>query len=189
MNPELHHEHASVSLKVLLLIFSVLLIIALGSFVYLQNNAVDTTDYSTTKPVPKVKQVETEDKAIACGDTKLYGFSLTFGDKWSGYKVKEVKPDYAIVTCYFEMPTASTDSVWTEASIDHDANYASIFAVSVYTPAQWQTALTEPNASAELGHNDSYYWGYAPAQSLPEDLAATNIDDDISNVVATFSAL
>lgn len=43
-------HHATVSLKVLLLIFSVLLLIALGWFVYAQNTAVDTTDYSTATP-------------------------------------------------------------------------------------------------------------------------------------------
>lgn len=186
-----NHEHASVSLKVVLLVFAIVLAGALGYLVYQQRTAVDSTDYSARSVkdvVPTAKTEETEVASanlVACGD-KVYGFELTFGAKWTGYKIKEVKPDYAIVTCYINMPTSSTDEVWTTESVTNFAKYASIFAVSVYTPAQWLTAETEPNKPTKLGENANYVWGWSQAQALPEDLQASKISDDIKNVVATF---
>jgi len=49
------HEHASVSLKVVLLVFAVILVGALGYFVWDFQNTPDTTDYST----PKITKTET----------------------------------------------------------------------------------------------------------------------------------
>ena len=60
MENEVHneHEHASVSLKVILLVFAVILVGALGYFVWDYQNTPDTTDYST----PKITKTETEEK-------------------------------------------------------------------------------------------------------------------------------
>jgi hypothetical protein len=193
-NEQSNHGHVSGPLKIILSILALVLIGALSYVVWMQNTPPDTTDYSTQpvkRQTPKsVSQVEStpavpEIVAIACGD-KAYAFSLTFGDMWKGYKVKEYKPAEAIIYCYFEMPTTSKDEVWTTATTDHDKGYASIFAVGVYAPAQWTTALTEPNTSAELGKNNNYVWGYSPAQALPDDLQTKKIADDVKNVVATF---
>ena len=43
------HEHATLSLKILLLVFAVVLLGALSYLVWAQNTAPDTTDYSATK--------------------------------------------------------------------------------------------------------------------------------------------
>jgi hypothetical protein len=174
------HEHATTSMKVVLLVFVLALLAVLGYFVWYQNTTPDTADY--TAPNVSKKAAETA-KAVECGDD-AYAFSLTFGDKWDGYKVKEVAPDYAIVTCYFTMPTASADTVWTTAADDHDSGYASVFAVSVYTPTQWTAAQEEANKPTELGHNDNYYWGWSQAQAIPDDLAG--VYADAKNVVASF---
>lgn len=178
------HEHASTSLKVVLLIFVITLVAALGYLVWAFMSDPDTTDYSAANV--KKQAGQSEAKAVACGDEDKYGFELTFGAMWTGYKIKEVTPTYALVTCYFTMPTTSTDTVWTTAAIDHAASYASVFAVSVYTPAQWTASQEEANKPTELGHNTSYYWGWAPAQALPDDLQTKKIADDVAVVVATF---
>jgi len=188
-NEAQNHDHATTSMKVLLLVFAILLVGALGYMVYQQNTAPDETDYSTN--VVKKSTTETTPvvttEPIACGDTTKYGFELELdGTIWKNHTIKEVKPDYAIITCYFTMPTTSTETVWTAEAIDHAKKYSSIFAVSVYTPSQWTTALTEPNPSTELGHNTDYYWGWAPAQALPQDLQDSKISADVKNVVATF---
>lgn len=47
MQPELNHDHATANLKVVLLIFVLVLVGALGYLVWAQNNEADTTDYST----------------------------------------------------------------------------------------------------------------------------------------------
>lgn len=175
------HEHATTSLKVVLLVFALVLV---GALAYLVQATYSQTE-ETTEVAPSVKDKTEESAAVDCGE-KDYAFQLTFGDKWTGYKVKEVVPTYALVTCYFEMPTASTEATWTAAATDHSAKYASVFAVSVYTPAQWTTAQTEANKPTKLGENDSYVWGYSPAQALPEDLQTAKIADEVKTVVATF---
>ncbi|GEM_PF-2217417 len=194
-NNEPTRGHVSSSLKNVLFVVGLVLIGVLGYLVWMQSTVTDVTDYSlppvkkhVSEPADKVVGVPAtpEVAAVTCGD-KAYAFSLTFGNKWNGYKVKEYKPGAeAIVYCYFEMPTTSQEEVWTTASTDHDKGYASIFAVGVYTPAQWTTAKTEPNASKELGSNANYVWAYSPAQAYPDDLQASKIADDVKNVVATF---
>lgn len=181
------HEHASVSLKVILLVFAIVLVGALSYLVYLQRSAPDITDYSAPsvkKTTSTTRAETTEDTALACGDTKLYGFAMTFGNLWTGYKIKEVKPGYALITCYINMPTASTDEVWTSQSTTNFAKYASLFAVSVYTPAQWTTAQAGANKPTLLDQNGNYVWGWSPAQAYPDDLAT--VAADVENIVATF---
>ena len=187
-NPE--SEHAAVSLKVILLIFAIILVGVLGYLVWDYQTSPDTTDYSTPKLTTTNESASTETTesteaaAIDCGDD-AYTFNLTFGDDWTGYKIKEVVPTYALITCYVTMPTASNEGTWTAAGTDHDAAYASVFAVSVYTPAQWTLSQEEANKPAELGHNTSYYWGWSQAQAVPTDLEV--VYADAKNVIATFS--
>src|SRR3989344_5188173 len=135
MNPQLPSHHASPSMKLILLVFAIILVGVLGYFVYQQNTAADTTDNSTvvkkstSGSATETKTAKTADEnLVACGDTAKYGFDLTFGSIWTGHKVTEVlekdmvpQPGYAVVTCYFTMPTTSTETVWTTAAIDHPA--------------------------------------------------------------------
>ena len=185
-NIENSHEHATTSLKVVLLVFALVLVGTLAYLVSAQNRSTDSTDYS----VPAITKKSTKkqsDNLVTCGETDKYGFELTL-DKttWKNYKITEVKSDSAVITCHFTMPTTSTETVWTAEGTDHAAGYASVFAVSVYTPTQWTTALTEANPPTELDHNTEYYWAWAPAQSLPEDLQTSKIADEVAKVVATF---
>ncbi len=178
------HEHATTSLKVVLLVFALVLV---GALAYLVQATYSQTE-DNVEVAPSVKDKTEENataKAVQCGDD-AYAYQLTFSDDWSGYKVNEVTPTYALVTCYFEMPTTSIETTWTAASTDHSAGYASVFAVSVYTPAQWTAAQEEANKPTKLGENANYVWGYSPAQALPEDLQTSKIADEVKTVVATF---
>lgn len=195
-------EHASTTLKVLLLIFAIVLVGGLGYLVWYQNRAtVDTdTNYVITPSATATATGSgavagsgtTAATALACGDTTKYGFNMTFGNLWTGMKVKQIlqanmdpQPGYAVVTCYFNVPTTSTDTVWTTASTTNYAHYAGLFAVSVYTPAQWATAIAEPaEVPTKLGENANYVWGWSQAQAVPDDLTAAYAD--AKNVVATF---
>jgi hypothetical protein len=177
------HEHATTSLKVVLLVFALVLV---GALAYLiQATYSQTEETAEVAPSVKDKTEAVTDNTVECGD-KAYTYELTLSDDWKGYKVKEVTPTYALVTCYFEMPTTSAETTWTAASTDHSAGYASIFAVSVYTPAQWTAAQEETNKPTKLGETAEYVWGYSPAQALPDDLQASKIADEVKNVVATF---
>lgn len=181
-----HHDHATVSMKVILLVFAIVVVAALGWLVWQQNsNPVssggDTVKTTATKTTTTTKTADAN--AVACGD-KAYAFDLTFGKLWTGYKIKEVKPTDAIVTCYITLPTTSTDPVWTAAAIDHDAKYASLMAISVYTPAQFTAASADANAPTKLDSNANYVWAWSQAQAIPTDLDAAYKDD--KNLVATF---
>ena len=79
---ELHsdHEHASTSLKVVLLVFAVVLVLALGYLVWNQNVTTDTTDSSSTV----IKKTTTTDPTA---DWETYtdtanGFSLKYPSDW-----------------------------------------------------------------------------------------------------------
>lgn len=82
---EIHdnHEHASTSLKVILLVFALVLVGTLGYLVWDFNRTPDTTDYST--PVAK-KKTETTTTADETADWKNYtnreqGFSVNYPNK------------------------------------------------------------------------------------------------------------
>lgn len=191
LNTHTEHNHATTSLKVLLLVFAVLLVGALGYMVYQQNTEPDTADYSAPKITAKKTTTDTTkadtSELIACGDTNKYGFELAFESAlWKDYEVKKWVANAGIVYCYFNVPTSSTETIWTQADFNRSAKYASVFAVSITSPELWQEIVAGANPPTELGHNDDYYWGWAPSQSLPQDLQDSNISADVKNVVATF---
>jgi len=188
---EMHtdHEQATTSMKVILLVFVLVLVGALGYLVWTANNTPDSTDNSgvvikktTTKATTPA--ATPADNTVACGD-KAYAFSLTFGTLWNGYKVKEVKPadNAAIIYCYFNMPT--TNSFYATASSTNLAGYASVFAVGVYTPTQWAAVVGTPDEGTKLGSNAGYVWNYSMAQADPDNFTALRAN--VKNVVATFA--
>lgn len=173
-------------MKVMMLILGLVIVATLGYFTWYvgaEQEAIEEIAPKVAKDTASEAIEVAESNAVACGE-KAYAFELTFGELWKGHKIKEVTPNYAIITCYITMPTTSLDPIWTAADTDHDAKYASVFAVSVYTPAQWTASQEEPNKPTELGHNANYYWGWSQAQAIPTDLEA--VYADAKNVVATF---
>ena len=112
-----------------------------------------------------------------------YGFSLTFNNKWTGWKAKPVKLDGITATYYFEVPT--TDSSWGSGETN-DKGYASVFAISVWTKAEWEQTLSDPmQGETKITESDDYVFSWSHAQAAPEDVAAS-IFNDVENIIATF---
>lgn len=115
-----------------------------------------------------------------------YGFTLTFNSLWQGYTMKEATNTGSTKTYYVCVPT--TDSDWAAASSTSNAGTVSIFALSIYTQAQWTAATSEEGPTPSLvGQSGSWYVGYSPAQAYPADKAT--LATDVHNVIATFAAI
>jgi len=77
--PPMHHEEATVSMKVILLIFAVLLVLVLGWLVWDQNRRVDETSANTVKPTAVgLKDTFIENKAALDSSQKLIIASFKF---------------------------------------------------------------------------------------------------------------
>lgn len=113
-----------------------------------------------------------------------YGFQLTFTDPWKGYKVFETTLTDGTIVLYVAVPT--TDTSWEETNIDK--GYASLFAISVLTPAQWaQVESSEGPKDAYISKNGDWVFAWSPAQAAPQDLVdkyGTTLKP--SDIVATF---
>lgn len=118
-------------------------------------------------------------------ENKTYNFSLTFDTKWSSWKIKYAKIDGSTATYYVEVPTA--DANYAKEELTHDAGYASMFALSVYTPAEWTAVQSgELNTDTKLKENANYVFAWSHAQASPDDVMAKGIWDDIDNIIKTF---
>ncbi len=120
-----------------------------------------------------------------------YGFSLQFNSKWQGYQMKEVTPgavDNSAKYYYVCLPTTSSN--YQSESLEYLAGTASIFALGVYSRAQWQIISSEEGPTPTLvGTSGNWVIGYSTAQDLPPDSNIVAAVGDIKNVVATFKAL
>ena len=184
------HEHATTSLKVVLLVFAIVLVGALAYLVWAQNTAPDTTDNSavvtkkstagtppTTSTTPSTTKTDSTDswKTYTNSD---YGFTLTFWDLWRGYKVKQLTGDSTTLVGYsFTTPFAGE-----QASYINDAGYTNLFIVSVRTIAQYNAI---ENKGILLGRNSANVFTYQTTQESVESRKA--LENDIKTVVATFS--
>jgi|SRR3989344_1372917 len=187
---EIHteHEHATTSLKVVLLVFAIVLVGALAYLVWAQNTAPDTTDNSaavakkTTTTTPSATTTPSTTKTDSTDGWKTYtnleyGFTLTFGDLWKGYKVKNTTVDSAsTITYHFTMPYSDI-----EASEVNDKGYYSILFVNIFTKDEYSKV---ENKGLLLGTSDTYVFTYGGSQESVETLKA--LQADITNVASTF---
>ncbi len=187
-------EEASTQFKVLLLIFGLVLIGVLGYMVWQSNSyIVDTgTETVVKKSTKKTTTSQTTTtkttSALTYTDTKC-GFTLTFTDKWTGYKMKHVAVDGATDTYYVNVPTTNTDPLWTTEYSTHFAKYVSMFAISTYTQAQWTAAIAQPaEIPTKMGQCGSYIVGYDLAQAYPTDIQDKGLAAEVKAIVATFKA-
>lgn len=184
---QLPPHHVPNSVKLLLLAFALALVAGLGYLVWFQNNL--PTDSSDEVILHPKKTIATTTKADAALNyvNATYGFSLALNDNWAGYKVKTVTPadDSATAYLYVNLPTSSTDELWTTEGTANFAGYASVMAISVFTPAQWTATYDgAPQQPTKLAEDDHYIFSYSSAQDIPTDLQAAF--DDIASVIATF---
>lgn len=149
-----------------------------------QAAASTTTSTNTTTKTPAPVATETW-KTYTNTD---YKFSLTFGDIWKGYEVKKLIPadKSALAYYYFNMPTTDTD--YAKSTDSTSAGFASIFAFSVYTPAQWAALQAEggPLTAIQISGNTnaSYIFAYQHGQAYPQSLSANATN--ITTVIASF---
>lgn len=111
-----------------------------------------------------------------------YGFSLAFPETWSGQKAVKKSVEGTTSTYYFGLPT--TDTTWSDPS--DEPGFASFFAISVYTPAQWQALLAEEGAAkpTKLGEDGGYVFAWSQGQATPTDLSSKF--SDVKSIIATF---
>ncbi len=113
-----------------------------------------------------------------------YDFELTFPQSWAGYKFFKKSISGTEATYYVGLPT--TDTAWTDSGADK--GYASLFAVSVYTSAQWTTITAEDGPTpTKLGEKGGYVFAWSSAQSTPSDLESKFSDN--KTIIATFKTL
>lgn len=101
-----------------------------------------------------------------------YGFQITFPATWA-YKLFPKKAEEGVTKIYYvAIPT--TDATIDESSSGVDKGYASLFAVSIFTPSQWDEANKVGGPMPTLAiKNTSYVIAYSmPNGIAPSDLAA-----------------
>lgn len=116
-------------------------------------------------------------------ENEKYGFSLTFDGGWEGYEFFE-ETIQGIPVFYLGLPTTQTG--YLDGSVD--SGYASLFAISVYTPSKWnEVKNSEGPKPTLLKETDKYVFVWSSAQARPDDLKTQF--DDIKNIIATFKVL
>ncbi len=94
----------------------------------------------------------------------------------------------ATKTYYVCLPT--TEATWQKATSSSLAGTASVFAVSVYSKAQWATVSAEEGpVPTKIGETGSWVVVYSTAQDFPQDGTFTAAVGDYKNVIATFKAI
>lgn len=120
-------------------------------------------------------------------ENSAYGFSFTFKPSWAGYKFFETNSNEgtAVAGYYVALPT--TDTSWKEPG-GVDAGYASLFAMAIYTPAEWAKLEAQDGPKpAKLGESSKYVYTYLPGQAHPKDLGAQY--NEINDIIKTFELL
>lgn len=150
----------------------------------LNKQVADQKKTNTATTATSTKSTATTTTSNLVYNDSTYGFSLTFNDKWTGWKVKPAKLDGIIATYYFEVPT--TDSSW-GSSETNDSGYASVFALSVWTKAEWAQTLSDPmQGETKISETDDYVFSWSSAQAGPQDIQDKGLMSDIKNIIATF---
>lgn len=114
---------------------------------------------------------------------KTYGFQVTFPSTWA-YKFYPTKSEEGVTAGYYvSVPT--TDATIDESSMGVDKGYASLFAISVYTPSQWEAAKAAggpvPTVAAQSA---SYVVTYSMPNGVPASDLAARIAE-VKSVIAT----
>jgi uncharacterized protein YgiM (DUF1202 family) len=113
-----------------------------------------------------------------------YGFEMTFPANWA-YKFFPIKAEDGVTAAYYvALPT--TDASIDESSMGIDKGYYSLFAITVYTPSQWDTARkAEGPKSTLLVQNAKYVVTY----STPNGIAATDLAARVAEVKAVLATI
>lgn len=152
----------------------------------LKKTAAATSTATTSTGTATTTTTPTVDPYLYTNST--YGFTLTFNSKWQGYGIKPATNTGSTATYYMCLPTSDSD--YTNASITSLAGTASLFAVSVYTQAQWTAATAEEGPQpSKIGDSGNWVVAYSPAQAYPSTAVFTAAASDVHNIMATFKAI
>lgn len=111
-----------------------------------------------------------------------YGLSITFPETWSTYKLFPADPYGATAAYYVGLKT--TDNSYNESNLEK--GYVSLFAIDVYTKAQWTAAQNEEGIKPTfLTQNGQYVIAY----SLPNGTRPTDIEARVAEVKSVLSTI
>ncbi len=116
-----------------------------------------------------------------------YGFTLTFTDKWQGYRIKNFASSPMTEVISVEVPT--TDANYQSRSTEYvDAGYDYPFVISVWTTDQWNQWVEGQDGpqSKKLGEKNGYVFAYMTWQDSPADLRASGLDKEVTSVAESF---
>lgn len=127
----------------------------------------------------------TEDPLVY--QNKELGFQFTFLPSWAGYSFVEVKNSESttVKTFYVTLPTK--DTAWNESASGVSKGMGSLFAMGVYTKAEWAKIEEEEMKPAKLGESAQYVYTYLPGQAYPADLKAQYAQ--IKTIIESFKVL
>lgn len=116
-----------------------------------------------------------------------YGFQLTFGDKWSGYTVKNLGVTGKSIAEYtFSLPTS--DASYTK----YDNNPAQVFNIAIYNTADYQYLVDSakqnggPTPALIMSKNGKSFT-YSSASQWPSDWKLNGgTNGDVQIVISTF---
>lgn len=120
-----------------------------------------------------------------------FGYSLTFPDSWSNYRVfksKEfIERDIRVSVFFFCLPTRSRD--WQPDTVE--SPYAVIFSIYIFTHESWGTYTarygSNPGKDTILGKSDRYVFILRYPSGLPIDLY--RYMKEIGKVTGTFTVI
>jgi hypothetical protein len=112
-----------------------------------------------------------------------YGYEMTFPATWA-YKLFPIKEEDGVTAAYY-VAVPTTDTTSDETSMGIDKGYLSLFAITVYTPAQWDTASKAEGPKPTVAiQNANYVITYSkPNGTIPSYLAARAAE--VSSILAT----
>lgn len=113
-----------------------------------------------------------------------YGFQITFPSTWA-YKLFPSKFGSSGITAGYYVAVPTADTKVDESSSGVDKGYASLFAISIYTPAQWDTAKGAGGPMPTLAVQNA---SYVIAYSLPNGITSSDLTAKVveaKSVVAT----
>jgi len=131
------------------------------------------------------KLFTSESDPLVYKDAK-YGFEITFPATWAYKFFPKTKEDGVTAIYYVSVPT--TDISIDETSMGVDKGYASMFAISVFTPAQWQEAKNVGGPLPTVGVQNT---NYVVTYSLPNGITGSDLEArkaEVKSILATIKS-
>ena len=141
----------------------------------------------------KEKKESKESSNVKYTDSQ-YGFELTFPDAWKYYGTEDALMDDSggMVTdgktIYFGLPAKEINTIY---DFGFNRYYASPFAISIYTKAQWETSKNQEFAPKKIADDNDYVFTYSQANGTLSIKGMTQEQaySDIDIIIDTFKLI